>query len=157
MERNRILQAPVVEDFTCKFHDCKVFSKLDLRQGYRQLTLHPDSRAVATFSTPWGNMRPKRLIFGIPERVESDNGPLFNSAEFKAFAEEMGFKHHRVTPEHPRANGEAESFKKVLNKTEQIAHNEGRSGCIAIQNMLMGYRSTPHPATGYSPYEALMR
>ena len=39
MERNRILQAPVVEDFTCKFHDCKVFSKLDLRQGYHQLTL----------------------------------------------------------------------------------------------------------------------
>ena len=69
----------------------------------------------------------------------------------------MGFKHHRVTPEHPRANGEAESFMKVLNKTEQIAHNEGRSACIAIQNMLMGYRSTPHPATGYSPYEALMR
>ena len=101
-----------------------------------------------------------RKIFathGIPERVESDSGPPFNSAEFKVFAEEMGFKHHRVTPEHPRANGEAESFMKVLNKTEQIAHNEGRSGCIALQNMLMGYRSTPHPATGYSPYEALMR
>ena len=44
-----------------------------------------------------------------------------------------------------------------LNKTEQIAHNVGRSSCIAIQNMLMGYISTPHPATGYSPYEALMR
>ena len=28
---------------------------------------------------------------------------------------------------------------------------------IAIQNMLMGYRSTPHPATGYTPYETLMR
>ena len=64
MERNRILQAPVVEDFTCKFHDCKVFSKMDLKQGYHQLILHPDSRAVATFSTPWGNMRPKRLLFG---------------------------------------------------------------------------------------------
>ena len=25
MEQNRISQAPVVEDFTCKFHDCKVF------------------------------------------------------------------------------------------------------------------------------------
>ncbi|MEW8584399.1 MAG: RNase H-like domain-containing protein, partial [Candidatus Thiodiazotropha sp.] len=101
-----------------------------------------------------------RKIFathGIPERVESDNGPPFNSAEFKGFATEMGFRHHRVTPEHPRANGEAESFMKVLNKTEQIAHNEGRSSSTAIQNMLMGYRSTPHPATGYSPYEALMR
>lgn len=101
-----------------------------------------------------------RKIFathGIPERLESDNGPPFNSGDFSQFAEEMGFKHHRVTPEHPRANGEAESFMKVLNKTEQIAHSEGRSSSTAIQYMLMGYRSTPHPATGYSPYEALMR
>ena len=27
----------------------------------------------------------------------------------------------------------------------------------AIQEMLIGYRSTPHPATGISPYEALMK
>ena len=56
MERNRIVQNPIVEDFTHKFHDCTVFSKMDLRQGYHQLLLHPESRAVATFSTPWGNL-----------------------------------------------------------------------------------------------------
>ena len=101
-----------------------------------------------------------RAIFAmhvIPERIETDNGPPFNSTEFKEFSEEMGFIHHRVTPEHPRANGEAERFMKVLNKTEQIAHMEGRTSTSAIQHMLMGYRSTPHPATGYSPYEALMK
>jgi len=46
---------------------------------------------------------------------------------------------------------------KVLNKTEQIAHSQGRRSLDAIQEMLMGYRSTPHPATDYSPYEALMK
>ena len=56
MERNMITQGPIVEDFTYKFHDCTIFLKLDLRQGYLQLVLHPDSREVATFSTPWGNM-----------------------------------------------------------------------------------------------------
>ena len=104
-------------------------------------------------------------MHGIPERLETDNGPPFNSTDFQKFAEEMGFKHaeemgfkhHRVTPEHPRANGEAESFMKVLNKTEQIAHSEGRSSNSALQYMLMGYRSTPHPATGYCPREALMK
>ena len=94
---------------------------------------------------------------GIPQRIESDNGPPFNSSDFREFTAEMGFQHHRITPEHPRANGEAESFMKVLNKTEQIAHSEGRSSNSAIQYMLMGYRSTPHPATGYSPYEALFK
>lgn len=46
---------------------------------------------------------------------------------------------------------------KVLNKSEQIAHSEGGASNSVIQYMLMGYRSTPHPATGYSPYEALMK
>ena len=82
MERNRILQAPVVEDFTCKFHDCKVFSIMDLRQGYHQLILHPDSRSVATFSTPWGNMRPKRLIFGAKSCQD-----LIDEAMFRIFGD----------------------------------------------------------------------
>lgn len=57
---------------------------------------------------------------------------------------------------HVRANGEAKKFMKLLNKTEQIAHLKGRNGSTAIQEILTGYRSTPHPATGVAPYEALM-
>ena len=107
--------------------------------------------------TTFDRLRKVFAMHGIPERLKSDYGPPFNPTDFRNFAEEMGFKHHRVTPEHPRANGEAERFMKVLNKTEQIAHSEGRSSNPAIQYMLMGYRSTPHPATGYCPYEALMK
>ena len=40
---------------------------------------------------------------------------------------------------------------------EQIAHMEGRTSTSAIQYMLMGYRSTPHPAMGYFPYVVLMK
>lgn len=64
MERSRITQTPIVEDFIHKFHDCTIWTKMDLRQGYHQLALDPASRAVATFATPWGNFRPKRLVFG---------------------------------------------------------------------------------------------
>ena len=41
-------------------------------------------------------------------------------------------------------------------KIEQIAHLKGRNGSVAIQEMLTGYRSTSHPATGVAPYEALV-
>jgi len=82
MERSRILQPPVVEDLTYKFHDCKLFSKMELKQGYMHLTLDPESRNIATFSTPWGNMRPKRLIFGA--RSSQD---LFGEAMFRIFGD----------------------------------------------------------------------
>jgi len=54
---------------------------------------------------------------GVPKRVQSDNGPPFNSKEFATFGKEEGFDHHRVTLEHPRANGQVERFMQVLNKT----------------------------------------
>ena len=92
---------------------------------------------------------------GIRQRIDSDNGPPFNSKEFSHFVEQEGFIHHRITPEHPRANGEAERFMQLLNKTEQITHLQGKSKLgrqMAVQDMLMAYRDTPHPATGVTPY-----
>jgi len=46
----------------------------------------------------------------------------------------------------------------VLNKTEQIAHLQGKTGLdrnMAVCDMLMAYRDTPHPATGVTPYQAM--
>jgi transposase InsO family protein len=37
-------------------------------------------------------------IFGIPKELKSDNGPPFNSQEFRKFADNMGFKHRKITP-----------------------------------------------------------
>lgn len=121
-------------------------------------TRYPEvEQTMSTAAKP--TLEKLRKIFathGIPGRVETDGGPPFNSSNFKEFAEEMGFQHHIVTADHARANGEAESFMKVLNKTEQIARLQKHDSKTAIANMLMGYRSTPHPATGVSPYKALM-
>lgn len=94
--------------------------------------------------------------YGTPVQLETDNGPPFSSREFSEFAAEEGFRHHRVTPLHPRANGEADSFMKLVNKTEQRAHAQRTSIKDAMQDMLTGYRSTPHPATGITPYEGMM-
>ncbi len=64
MKRSRLVQAPLVEDFAYYFNNCKVYSKLDLLQGYHQLVLDEESRKICTFSTPWGNYRARRLVFG---------------------------------------------------------------------------------------------
>ncbi|KAK3716285.1 hypothetical protein QZH41_004076 [Actinostola sp. cb2023] len=48
----------------------KVFSKLDLKWGYHQLELTPDSREITTFVTHCGLFRYKRLLFGVSSASE---------------------------------------------------------------------------------------
>ncbi len=64
MERSRITQPLSSKILSTDSTTAAFWTKMDLRQGYHQLALDPASRAVATFATPWGNYRPKRLIFG---------------------------------------------------------------------------------------------
>ena len=58
------VQTPRVEDFMYCLRDCKIFTELGLRQGCNQLALDSSTRQVAIFSAPWGNYRPRRLMFG---------------------------------------------------------------------------------------------
>ena len=79
-QRSRCAQSPRVEDFIYRLHDCKIFTKLDLRQGYHQLILDPATRQVATFRTPWRNYRTKRQVFGAKSSQD-----IFDEAMFRAF------------------------------------------------------------------------
>jgi hypothetical protein len=56
---------PTVDDIVADLNGCKVFSKVDLKQGYHQIMLHPESRHLTTFSTHVGLWRYKRLNFGM--------------------------------------------------------------------------------------------
>ena len=56
---------PTVDDVLHTMNGSKVFSKLDLKWGYHQLELSPESREITTFATPDGLFRYKRLLFGV--------------------------------------------------------------------------------------------
>ncbi|XP_039265621.2 uncharacterized protein LOC120341213 [Styela clava] len=56
---------PTVDELIHDLNGYKVFSKLDLNQGYHQIKLHPDSRHITTFSTHIGLYRYKRLNYGV--------------------------------------------------------------------------------------------
>ena len=56
---------PTIDDVLADLNGCKVFSKIDLNQGYHQIPLHCDSRPLTTFSTYVGLFRYKRLNFGL--------------------------------------------------------------------------------------------
>ena len=63
-------QIPTVDEVLHNINQSRVFSKLDLKWGYHQLELHPDSRSITTFTTHCRLYRYKRLMFGINSAPE---------------------------------------------------------------------------------------
>ena len=61
---------PTMNELIAELNGSRVFSKIDLRSGYHQLVLHPDSRYITTFVTHLGLYRYKRLSFGINSAAE---------------------------------------------------------------------------------------
>ena len=83
--------------------------------------------------------------------VKSDNGPPFNSHKFEEYAREEGFKHRKVTPGWPEANGDVERCMQRIKKTARIATLQGRPIRDEVRRGVRAYRATVHPTTGASP------
>ena len=93
--------------------------------------------------------------FGIAEVVRSDNGPPFDSHDFRLFANELGFAHRKITPLWPRANGEVERFMRTIKKVVKTAMVTQRNWKQEMHRFLRNYRATPHCTTGTPPATAL--
>ena len=93
--------------------------------------------------------------FGVPDVVKSDNGPPFNSKEFASFADDLGFKHRKVTPKWARANGEVERFVRTVKKVIKTAKLERKNPKQELNRLLRNYRATPHSTTRVAPATAL--
>ncbi|XP_060595117.1 uncharacterized protein K02A2.6-like [Ruditapes philippinarum] len=89
---------------------------------------------------------------GFPKVLKSDNGPPFQSQEFADFANACGFKHRRITPLWPEANGNVERFMGTLNKFVRACVSGNRNWKSELNQFLMQYRATPKSSTKISPF-----
>lgn len=93
--------------------------------------------------------------WGFPEVVRTDNGRQFSGTEFQRYLTTNGIQWISTTPLWPQANGEVERQNRTLLKCLKIATLEKRNMQEELQKFLMAYRSTPHSATGVTPFEAM--
>ena len=96
-------QIPTVDEVLHNLNQSTVFSKLDLKWGYHQLELHPDSRSITTFTTHCGLYRYKRLMFGInsaPEVYQHVIQQTLQGCEGVANISDDIIVHGRSTEEH---------------------------------------------------------
>lgn len=61
---------PTIEDIATRLHGAKVFTKLDVRNAFWHVALDEESSYLATFHTPFGRYRWRRLSFGISSAPE---------------------------------------------------------------------------------------
>ena len=58
-------QLPTIEDIAARLHNAKVFTLMDVRNGFWYVKLAEESAYLITFQTPFGRYRWRRMSFGI--------------------------------------------------------------------------------------------
>uniref|UniRef100_A0A669BA80 Gypsy retrotransposon integrase-like protein 1 n=1 Tax=Oreochromis niloticus TaxID=8128 RepID=A0A669BA80_ORENI len=70
---------PTVDEILQGLNGSAIFTKLDLKWGYHQLELTPESREITTFAVHNGVYRYKRLIFGVSSASEQYQHEIANA------------------------------------------------------------------------------
>jgi hypothetical protein len=62
--RTRIVPGVKTEDLAMIFAECKIFSKIDMNNGYHQFAIDEESKKYLVVTTPWGNLKHNTLAQG---------------------------------------------------------------------------------------------
>jgi Integrase core domain. len=76
---------------------------------------------------------------GIPKELISDNGPPYNSAQFKIFCHAWGIEHKTSSPYFPQSNGQVERTIGTIKNMLKKCLESGNDPYLALLN----YRNTP--------------
>jgi len=85
---------------------------------------------------------------GVPSVVVSDNGPWYNSAEFRKFSEDWGFEHVMSSPGYPQSNSQSERTVQTVKAMLEEVDDPYKA--------LLSYRDTPLEEVNLSPSQMLM-
>lgn len=78
--------------------------------------------------------------FGVPLKLVTNNGPQYDSLDFKAFATSWGFTHITSSPHYPRSNGFIERTIQTIKATMRKAKQAGDDVYMALLTL----RTTPN-------------
>jgi len=94
------------------------------------------------------------VSMGVPNKLRSDGGPQFASAEFSSFMSRWGVEHAMSSPHFPQSNGHAEAAVKAMKHLVMKCTVHGNLDDEAFDKALLEWRNTPS-AQGSSPAQIL--
>ncbi|XP_047658776.1 uncharacterized protein LOC113637785 [Tachysurus fulvidraco] len=92
-------------------------------------------------------------IYGLPERIHSDQGACFESRLISELLRVSGVVKSHTTPYHPMCNGSVEHFNRTLgNMIRVLSADVKRDWPRRLQTLTFLYNCTTHESTGYTPF-----
>lgn len=97
-------------------------------------------------------------LFGMPDRLISDNGTIFRSFEFEIFLKRCSVNHNFSSNYFPQSNGAVERFHSTLkSRISKINYSNPESTFDQqLQRALFDIRSSHNESTGSSPFSLFM-
>ena len=90
---------------------------------------------------------------GLPHIIRSDNGPCYNSKEFRQFLQHYSITHQTSSPNHPRSNGFVE---RMVGVAKTLMDKAGKEGKPWISG-LFDHRVIPQSGSIASPLQLMTK
>ena len=94
-------------------------------------------------------------VFGVPEKLLSDNGKQMASEIIQALCHHLGMKKVATTPHHPQSDGRIERHNKVICDVLQRELVEESNWAELLPLVTFQYNATEHRAIKTTPYKAM--
>ena len=130
-----------------EFESLTYLVTVDYYSGFFELDYLPSAK----WTTVITKLKSRFTSHGIPDKLVSDNGPQFSSAEFENFERTWGFGHTTNSPHYPQSNG-------VAKRAVQTAKGILRKAKLYCQDRylaLLVYRNTRKRHSAGSPVQRL--
>ncbi len=133
------------------------------RSGLENVLVMTDIFTKYTLAVPTRDQRAETVAqvlvvewfcrFGVPGRIHSDQGRNFESVLIQQLCCLYGVEKSRTTPYHPAGNGQCERFNRTLHDLlRTLPLSKKGDWPLCLPQVLFAYNTTPHQATGESPY-----
>lgn len=112
----------------------------------------PNQKARTVAKSLWDNFI---VYYGIPERLDSDQGPDFKSKLIRELCDVAGIQKCRTTPYHPRGNPVERFNRTLLNMLGTLEKKQKSKWRKYVKSLVHAYNCTRNEVTGFTLYELM--